>query len=279
MQQTGALRRRHIDAKLRRHKSGNMGHLDGVIQHVLAIAGTVSHAAKKADEFGVETVYICLEHGALAFGLDGRVDFLLRLRHHLFDACGVNSAVLNELFKRQARHFAAHGIEAGDGDGFGGIVDDEVAAGQRFDAADVAALAADDAPLHFVVGERYDGNGDLACVIGGAALDSGGDNGASLILRLFLVLSFNLLDLHRHLMRYIVTDVGDKVLLCLLDGEARNLFEQFKLALLDERDLMLLILNSGDLVVERVALALDSVHLFVEIFFLLLEAAFLLLQL
>ena len=80
-------------------------------------------------------------------------------------------------------------------------------------------------------------------------------------------------------MRYIVTDVGDKVLLCLLDGEARNLFEHFKLALLDERDLMLLILNSGDLVVERVALALDSVHLLVEIFFLLLEAAFLLLQL
>ena len=93
MQQTGALRRRHIDAQLRRHKSGDVGYLDGVVQHVLAIAGTVSHAAKKADEFGVETVYICLEHGALALGLDGRCD-LAGLPIHLRTQVGNCQPVL-----------------------------------------------------------------------------------------------------------------------------------------------------------------------------------------
>jgi hypothetical protein len=64
--------------------------------------------------------------------------------------------------------------------------------------ADVAALAADYAALHLVVGERDDGDGDLAGMVGGAALDGGGDDLARFLIRLVLVLLLDLLDGHGH---------------------------------------------------------------------------------
>ena len=79
-----------------------------------------------------------LEGGALALGLDGGVDLLLGLGDHLLDAGGVDAAVLDELFEGHARDLAPHGVEAGERDGLRRVVDDEVAAGERLDGADVA---------------------------------------------------------------------------------------------------------------------------------------------
>ncbi len=87
------------------------------------------------------------------------------------------------------------------------------------------------------------------------------------------------LDLHGHLVGHIVTDVGDKVGLGLLHGEAGDLLQHFKLALLYKGDLLLLRFGSGDLAVERVVLLLDGIDLPVERLLLLLQTAFLLLQL
>ena len=102
----------------------------------------------------MQTVDVRLEDGALALGLDGGVDLLLGLGDHFLDAGGMDAAVLNELFERDARDFTPHGVEARERDGLGRVVDDEVAAGERLDGADVAALAADDAALHLVVRQR-----------------------------------------------------------------------------------------------------------------------------
>ena len=77
----------------------------------------------------------------------------------------------------------------------------------------------------------------------------------------------------------IVTDVGDEVSLGLFNGEAGDLFQHFELALLDHRHFLLLGVHGGDLAVEVIALLFYGIDLAVKIFFLLLQAAFLLLQL
>ncbi len=86
--------------------------------------------------------------------------FLLRPADHFFNAAGVNSAVVNQLFQGQAGNFPAHGIETRNDDSFRRIVNDEVDAGQSLQSPDITPFSAYDTPLHFVVGQvdyRYSG--------------------------------------------------------------------------------------------------------------------------
>ena len=250
-----------------------------MVEHILAVTGAVLHAAEQLDKLGMQAVDVRLENGALALGLDGGVDLLLGLGDHFLDAGGMDAAVLNELFERDARDFAPHGIEARERDGLGRVVDDEVAAGERLDGADVAALAADDAALHLVVRQRHDRHGHFARMVGGAALDGGGDDLAGAAVGLVLVLGLDLLDHERLLMHDVVLQAVDEEGLGLLDRIAGDLLEQLHLGLLELIDLVLLGVDRGDLLVERVRLFVERVCLAVEGLLLLLEAALLLLQL
>ncbi len=125
----------------------------------------------------------------------------------------------------------------------------------------------------------YDGDGDLACVVCGAALDSRCDYLAGSLVSLVLVLLLDLLYLHGHLVSYILTDAVDEVSLGILNGEAGDLLEHFELTALDLSDFLLLCFCGGYLSGELFALLFDSVCFSVEVFFLLLKAAFLLLNL
>ena len=91
--------------------------------------------------------------------VDGRAlagfdDFLLDLLAHFcnyfLDACGVDTAVGHELMQGQTGDFAAHGVEARQHDGFGGVVHYDLDAGGGFEGADVAAFAAYDAAFDFI---------------------------------------------------------------------------------------------------------------------------------
>ena len=112
-----------------------------------------------------------LEDGFFARLLDRLFDVALRLFHHFFNTRGVDPPVCDQFFEREPCNLAPDGIEPGDRDDLGGVVDDEFHAGQGFDGADVPTFAADDPPLHVLVGKRDDRDGDLADVIGGAALN------------------------------------------------------------------------------------------------------------
>ena len=82
------------------------------LQDVLAVARAVFLAAEQLDELGVQTVDAGLKRGALALDLDG-------VRRPRGGPCstmssmrvGMDAAVGDELFERQARDLAAHGIE------------------------------------------------------------------------------------------------------------------------------------------------------------------------
>ena len=119
--------------------------------------------------------------------LDLALDVRARLLDDLFDARRVDAAVLDQAGQGEARDLAAHGVEAAEHDGVGRVVDDQVDAGGGLEGADVAALAADDAALHVVAGDRHDRDGRLGDGLGGEALDGGGEDlarrGAGVFLR------------------------------------------------------------------------------------------------
>src|SRR5438445_10535878 len=99
-----------------------------------------------------------LDERALAGFLDGLLHLLLSLAHYLLDSAGVDAAVGNQPFERYPRDFAADWVVAGNHHRFRSVVDDDIDAGSRFDGAYIAALAADDAALHFVVGQSQHRN-------------------------------------------------------------------------------------------------------------------------
>lgn len=64
-----------------------MSHLDGVLQYVLTVAGTVSHAPQQLDHIRVHTVNVGLQNRTLTVLLDFVFDFTLCFFYRFLDAC------------------------------------------------------------------------------------------------------------------------------------------------------------------------------------------------
>ena len=106
-----ALGKRHVHAQLAGKKPCNVGDLDGVVQDVLAIGCAVFLAAEELDDLGMQVVNAGLEACAFTLDLDRVVDLAARLFDHILDAGWMDAAVGDELFKGQARNFAAHRVK------------------------------------------------------------------------------------------------------------------------------------------------------------------------
>ena len=213
--------------------------------------------------------------GPLALFADGAVHFLAGLFHHILNAGGVNPAVYDQLLQCQSGNLPADGIEAGDGNGLGGIVDDQVHAGDGLQSPDVPALPANDAALHLIVGQGHHGDGGLCGMIRRAALNGGGDDLPALFLGLVLQLLLDLLDLHSGLMADIVFNAVQQILLCLVLGQTGQLLQSLQLLLANLLGLGLGLGGIGQTRVQVLFLALKGFGLSVQGGFLLLKRAFL----
>ena len=121
--------------------------------------------------------------GSLLAGLaHDQVDLGPGLGDDFLDAAGVDAAVGDELGDRQSRDLAADRVEAGQHDGLGRVVDDQVDARRLLEGPDVAALAADDPALHLVGRQVHDRDRVLGGVVRGHALHRGDDDVAGLVL-------------------------------------------------------------------------------------------------
>ena len=94
----------------------------------------------------------------------------------LLDAGRVDATVGDEPLDGLPRDLPAVRVEAREDDRAGRVVDDQLDARRLLERADVAALAADDPPLHVVAGQVDHGDRRLDGVLGGAALDGLGDD-------------------------------------------------------------------------------------------------------
>ena len=248
-----------------------------VLQNVLAIAGAVMETAQHLHQLGVKVADAALEHGALALGLDGGLHLTAGLLHHFLDMGGMDTAVSDQLFQCQPGDLPADRLEAGDGDGLRCIVDDEIHTGQRLDGTDVAALAADDAALHLVIGQGNHRDGGFGHMVGGAALNGQGQDLLGAGVGLLLELGLDLPHLHGRLMGDLLGKLVDEVVLGLLGGEAGDALQHLHLGLLDGGHLVPGLVQLGQLALQGVLLLLDVLGLAVQVLFLLLEPPLLLL--
>ena len=115
-------------------------------------------------------------------------------------------------------------------------------------------------------------------MVGGAALDGGGHDLPGAAVGLVLGPGLDLLDLQGSLVGHLGLHLGDQVILGLVGGKAGNALQHLGLAALDDLDLLVFLVGGGVLGSQRLLLLLDGVHLVIEVFFLLLQAALLLLQ-
>ena len=121
-----------------------------MLQDVLPVGGAVLHPADQLHQLGVHAANSDVVHRLLPRLDDALIDVALGLLDDLLDAPRMDAAVGDQALQREAADLAAHRLEARDDHGVGRVVDDDVHPGRRFERADVAALAADDAALHFV---------------------------------------------------------------------------------------------------------------------------------
>ena len=186
MQQAGAAGHGDIHAQLAGQQAGQPGHFHAVDQGVLAKTGAVLQAADQLDQVGVQAMDAQLHDSPLALFLHLYFQLAAALLHRLLDAGGMDTAVAHQALQGHAGHFAPGLIKGGQGDGLGGIVDDQVHAGGRLQGADIAALAANDPAFHLVAGQGHHRDGGLAGMVGGAAADGLGDHVPGDVLTLVL---------------------------------------------------------------------------------------------
>ena len=163
-------------AELVGHHRRQVRALDGVREHVLAVARAVLQAAQDLDQLGVEAADVGLEGRLLAALDDVALELGLGLVVGLLDPRRVDAPVLQQLLERHPGDLAADAVEAGEDHRVRRVVDDEVDAGEVLERADVAALAADDAALHVVGGQLDDRDGRLGGVAGGEPLHDDGED-------------------------------------------------------------------------------------------------------
>ena len=191
MEQTGTLGQLHVCAQFRCHHASQVADLDGVLQHVLTVAGAVLEPTQQLHQFVVDAVLIGLKHSILAGFPDLVFHFFASLFHRFLNAGRVDAAVHDQLLHSDAGDFTAHRVEGGYDDGLGGVVDDQIHTGGSFQRTDVAAFTANDPTLHVVIGQGDHRHGAFRHMVGSALLNGQGDDVASLLFALFLGTGFD----------------------------------------------------------------------------------------
>ena len=107
-----------------------MSGLYGVLELVLAVAVAILEPPQHLDDLWVQAGGAGLYHCLFAGLLDGGVHLFLGLLHHVLDAGGMDAAVADEAGEGHAGDLSPHGVEGGESDGIGRVVDDDVDAGE-----------------------------------------------------------------------------------------------------------------------------------------------------
>ena len=222
VEQTRSLGNDAVNAKLVCDNTGNVSDLKGVSEDVLTVAGTVLKSTQKLYKLGIDSVDTDLEGRALTRRLDLSLDLTASLVNGVLDTGGMDTSVGDELFKGKTCDLTANGVEAGNGDRLGGIVNDKINARKLLDGTDVSALASDYSTLHIVAG-KSDGRGSgLGNVVGRTSLNSKRDDVLCFSVRLLAKTGLDLNDLESRIVLNVLLDTLKKLSLCLVDGAARN---------------------------------------------------------
>src|ERR1043165_7282120 len=115
-------------------------------------------AAENFQDFEVHRGEAGFGNGVIRKAKDGFVHLFVDFGDDFLDAAGMNAAIEDEALHGFARDLAAVGIEAGEQDGSGRIINQDGDASGSFESANVAAFAANVAPFDFVALESDGGS-------------------------------------------------------------------------------------------------------------------------
>ena len=191
-------------------------------EHVLAVAGAVLEAAHQPEDLRMQIVQAELEGHRRAFLAHRLVGLVLHLLDDFFDARRVDAAVGDQPLDRLLGDLAAIRIEARQDDRARRVVDDQIDAGGELERADVASLAADDAPLEIVARQIDDRDGRFDRVLGGAALDGLGDVLLGAVDGRFARLGVEPLQQVGRVVARVAFDLLEQQLLGFVGGQARR---------------------------------------------------------
>jgi hypothetical protein len=139
----------------------------------------------------------------------------------------MDAAVRDQPLERDARDFAADRVEAGKHHGLRRVVDDQVDAGRGFERADVPALTADNAALHFVVRQRHHRYGMLGHMVRRATLYRLGKDLFGALLGILDEFVLELFQAQGGVAADFVLEVSDEFLLGFVRRQAGDGFEFF----------------------------------------------------
>ena len=244
-----------------------------MLQYILAIAGTIAQAAKYFHKLMVQSVNAGFKNCLFPCLANLYINFLARLFHHFFNACRMDSAIHDELFKRDARYFAANRVKPRKDDSLGRIVDNEIDTGCGLKCTDVAALTPNDAAFHFIVWKRNNGNCSFRHMIGSAALNGHGNDVACTLIRFFLGLCFNIADHQRRFVAGITLHIAQKDFPCLVHRHSGNGFKLLKLAVMQILNGSFEILYLFLLPVQRLFPLFNAVNFLIQCFLALNQSA------
>src|SRR6266550_3180496 len=225
VEQRPTLRETDVELQLGGHHTGEVGDFLRMLEDVLAVRGAVLHPPDQLHQLGVHAANAGVVHGLLARLDDARVHVGLRLLHDLFDAARMDAAVGDQPLERQAADLAAHRLEAGHDDRIGRVVDDDVDAGGGLERANVAALAPDDAALHFVGRQQHGRHARLGRLLGGDPLDRERDDLLRFAIGVLLGLLGDVAHQGRRFVARLGLEAGDELELGFLGGQSGHLFE------------------------------------------------------
>ena len=126
VEQSAAPGQGHVQIQFLRHDSRQLGHFATVMQRVLPAGHAVLQMPKLHGQFGTDAGNAQVEEHLVARILDQIADFILGFGDDLLDESRMDPPVLDQLLHGELRDFAAHGVEPGEDDGIGGVVDDDV---------------------------------------------------------------------------------------------------------------------------------------------------------
>ncbi len=169
----------------------------------------------------------------------------------------MDSAVRYQPLERQPGDLAAHAVEARQHDRGRRLVDDEVDPSEVLERADVAAVPADDPPLHLVVGQLDEPRRRLAGVRRREALHRHGEDAARPALRILLRLVLEPQQAETRLLARLRLDLLDQKLLGLGRAQTRDLLQLPPLYALGSLQLVSLLLDVALSVLQRLRSALE----------------------
>ena len=165
-------------------------------------------------------------------------------------------------------------VESGNDHRFRRIVDDQVDAGQGFQGPDVPAFPADDPALHFIIGQGHYRNRGFRHLIRRTPLDGQGDDFPGLLVRGILGFLFHFLDQAGFVMFDFFPHIVQQFLFGFFAGEPGNPFQFHHLLVIQGIDFGLGFPQAVALFQKFFFLLFISIHLFVDVFFLLDQTPF-----